>query len=130
MFNCFYPETKRRNAADYAIKFLSQFILHKLNLLVFIGRTFGIHRCAFTLTAMTAFLFHLFINREFIVQYFFQYAMNHHIGITAYRRSEMCIVCKTQTVVTNIFRSINRLCHGANAQLLQYMLLWLSFYIL
>src|SRR6476620_7485446 len=56
--------------------------------------------------------------------------MHHYIRIPSYGRSKVAIIFETQSVMANVFRCINRFCHGANTELLQHMLLRLSMYIL
>src|SRR5687767_1137434 len=106
MFNCFHPKTKSSDSTDHAFKFISQKILHILNLFIFVSCSFSLHGCSFFITAMFTFFFDLFINDKIIIQSLFEYTMHHYIGIAANGRSKMTIMLESQTIVTNIFGGI------------------------
>src|ERR1700709_618074 len=98
----FHPKAKRSNTTDHAFEFFAQEILHILHLFIFIGCAFAFHRCTLAITAMLAFLFHLLINNNLILQRLKKQTMHHYIRVPSYRRSEMTIMLKTKTVMPHV----------------------------
>src|SRR3954467_2031289 len=101
MLYCFYPKTKGGNAADHSFKFFTQELFHVFNLLIFICSSLRFHRRSFSLACMLAFFLHLFIDPDLFLYRLVEYAMDHHIRVAPYRRREMTIIFKSQSIVTN-----------------------------
>src|ERR1044072_1759998 len=109
-----YPEAEMRNTAHYALKGLADELLHVFHLLVFVGSSFCIHGLPFHLRAVLALLLHMLVRLDIVGQALRQHPVYQHIGITAYRRSEMAVMLKAQAVVPDVIRGVNGLGHGTD----------------